>query len=132
MLKYSSNLKNIARHLRKNMTESEQALWSRLRDKQLLGVQFYRQKPLGNFIVDFFAPRGKLVVEVDGSQHAEDYHAVKDKERDNYLSSLGIRVLRFNSREVLKETNAVIEIIFRTIEERLENKSPQPPFVKGG
>ena len=131
-LKYNSNLKNSARHLRKNMTESEQALWSRLRDKQLLGVQFYRQKPLGNFIVDFFAPKGKLVVEVDGSQHAEDYHAVKDKERDNHLSSLGIRVLCFNSREVLKETNAVIEIIFRTIEERLEKKSPQPPFIKGG
>jgi very-short-patch-repair endonuclease len=132
MLKYNSNLKNIARRLRKNMTESEQALWSRIRGKQLLGVQFYRQKPLGKYIVDFFAPKGKWAIEVDGSQHAEDYHAVKDKERDHYLSSLGIRVLRFISREVLKDTDAVIEIIFRTIEERLENKSPQPPFIKGG
>jgi very-short-patch-repair endonuclease len=132
MLKYNSNLKHSARYLRENMTESEQALWSRLRGKQLLGVQFYRQKPVGNFIVDFFAPKGKLVVEVDGSQHAEDYHAVKDIERDNLLSSLGIRVLRFNSREVLKDTDAVIELIFRAIEGRLEEKSPQPPFVKGG
>ncbi len=132
MLKYNSNLKKRARPLRKNMTESEQALWSKLRGKQILGVQFYRQKPIGKFIVDFFAPKGKLVVEVDGSQHAEAYHAGKDKERDNYLSSLGIRVLRFNSREVLKDTDAVIEIIFRTIEERLEKKSPQPPFIKGG
>lgn len=132
MLKYNSNLKTISRHLRKNMTESEQALWSRLRGKQLLGVQFYRQKPIGKFIVDFFAPKGRLVVEVDGSQHSEDHHTVKDKERDNYLSSLGIRVLRFNSREALKDTDAVIEIVFRALEERLDNKSPQPPFIKGG
>lgn len=128
LIKYNSNLKNSARYLRKNMTESERTLWSRLRGKQLLGVQFYRQKPIGKFIVDFFAPKGKLVVEVDGSQHAEDYHTVKDKERDNYLSSIGVRVLRFNSREVLKDTEAVIEVIFRTIKERLDNKSPPAPL----
>jgi very-short-patch-repair endonuclease len=74
----------------------------------------------------------KLVVEIDGSQHSEDYHAQKDKERDKYLSSLGIRVLRFNSREVLKDTDAVIEAVFRTLDERLDKKSPQPPFMKGG
>jgi very-short-patch-repair endonuclease len=59
ILKYNRSLKNTARHLRKNMTESEQMLWSRLRGKQILGVQFFRQKPLDNFIVDFFAPKGK-------------------------------------------------------------------------
>ena len=124
VLKYTSNLKNTARHLRKNMTESEQVLWSRLCGKQLLGVQFYRQKPLGRFIVDFFSPKVKLVVEVDGSQHAEENHVVRDKQRDEYLAGLGIRVLRFNSRETLKDTDAVVEIIFRAIAERLGKKSP--------
>ncbi len=69
MLNYKANLKNKARQLRKSQTDSEKALWSRLRNKQLLGIQFYRQKPIGEHIVDFFAPKAKLVVEVDGSQH---------------------------------------------------------------
>jgi very-short-patch-repair endonuclease len=65
MLNYNANLKDKARQLRKDLTDSEKALWSRLRNKQLLGIQFYRQKPIGEYIVDFFAPRAKLVVEVD-------------------------------------------------------------------
>jgi len=67
VLKYSANLKDKSRQLRKNLTDSEKALWARLRSKQVLGIQFYRQKPIGEYIVDFFAPRAKLVVEVDGS-----------------------------------------------------------------
>lgn len=61
MLRYNAHLKDKARQLRKNLTDSELALWSRLRNKQLLGIQFYRQKPLGRYIVDFFAPRAHLV-----------------------------------------------------------------------
>ena len=118
-LSYNSKLKEAARYLRKNMTESERELWSRLRGKQLLGVQFYRQKPIGNFIVDFFAPKAKLVVEVDGSQHAEEDHRSRDKHRDEYLASHGIKVLRFNSREVLNRTDSVVNSIYRYIGERL-------------
>ena len=69
MLKYNPALKDRARQLRAHMANSELALWSRLRLKQVLGVQVYRQKPIGNYIVDFYAPRAQLVVEVDGSQH---------------------------------------------------------------
>src|SRR3990172_5323476 len=101
MLRYNSNLKDKARELRKNLTDSESALWSHLRNKQLLGIQFYRQKPIGEHIVDFYAPGAKLVVEVDGSQHLGGDHALKDRRRDGYLVSLGLKVLRFNSREVL-------------------------------
>ena len=119
ILLYNSKLKNRARGLRKNMTESERELWSRLRGKQLLGVQFYRQKPIASFIVDFFAPKAKLVVELDGSQHAEEHNRRADKQRDDYLASLGIRVLRFNSREVLNNTDSVVDFIYRAIEERL-------------
>jgi very-short-patch-repair endonuclease len=139
MLKYQPHLKEIARQLRKNMTESERVLWSRLRGKQLFGVQFYRQRPVGKYIVDFFAPKARLIIEVDGSQHMETEHAEQDDRRDRYLASLGLRVLRFNSREVLKETDEVMRAIYREIpldpplgkgEDR--KNPPQSPFEKGG
>ena len=62
MLRYNSDLKQLARALRSSMTDAEQVLWARLRKKQILGVQFYRQKQIGNYIVDFYAPRPKPVV----------------------------------------------------------------------
>jgi len=99
MLRYKSQLKYHARQLRKDMTDSERILWSRLRGKQLSGIQFYRQKPIGNYIVDFFAPKTKVVVEVDGSQHLEEEQAEQDRQRDDYLASVGLKVLRFNSRD---------------------------------
>jgi very-short-patch-repair endonuclease len=83
--------------------------------KQLAGVQFYRQKPIGNYIVDFYAPKAKLVIEIDGSQHLEAPQVEKDRERDEYLGRVGLMVLRFNSRQVLKETEAVVELIYQTI-----------------
>jgi very-short-patch-repair endonuclease len=119
MLKYNPHLKSKARQLRQNLTDSERVLWTRLRGKQLAGLQFYRQKPIGQYIVDFFAPQAKLVVEIDGSQHLETHHAKKDKERDEYLNGLGLMVLRFNSRQALTETEAVMEIIHRTVTERI-------------
>ena len=132
MLRYKVQLKLKACHLRKNMTDSERALWSRLRGKQLLGVQFYRQKPIGDFIVDFFAPSTKLVIEVDGSQHMVGEQAEKDEQRDKYLAAVGLRVLRFNSREVLEETDAVVEVIYRTMAKRLKREIPlDPPLRKG-
>jgi very-short-patch-repair endonuclease len=115
MLKYSPKLKANARQLRQNLTDSELFLWRRLRGKQLAGVQFYRQKPIGGYIVDFYAPKAKLVIEIDGSQHLEVPQAAKDRERDEYLGRLGLMVLRINGRQVLKETEAVMELIFQTL-----------------
>jgi very-short-patch-repair endonuclease len=133
MLKYDAALKHTARLLRTHLTDSEEALWSRLRRKQLLGVQFYRQKPIGEFIVDFFAPSARLVVEVDGSQHLGAEHAQRDKARDAHLASRGLRVLRFNSREVLKDRDAVVESIYRTLTEQVNTEIPPgPPLTKGG
>jgi very-short-patch-repair endonuclease len=65
--------------LRANLTDAEQRLWARMRRKQILGVQFYRQKPIGDYIADFYAPAVRLIVEVDGSQHAELSQAKYDK-----------------------------------------------------
>ena len=133
MLKYQSKLKTVSRLLRSNSTDSENILWSRLRRKQLLGVQFYRQKPIGGYVVDFFALKPKLVIEIDGSQHLDDEYLQKDIERDKYLSTLGLHVLRFDSRTVLLDTDEVVEIIFRKVYERLKLKiPPDPPFSKGG
>ncbi len=117
MLRYKAKLKQPARHLRQNLTDSERVLWSRLRGKQLSEVQFYRQKPLGDYIVDFYAPQARLVVEVDGSQHFEGPQADEDRRRDEYLASVGLRVLRFHSREVIAETEAVLEAIHKAIME---------------
>ena|SRR5271157_1205231 len=119
MLKYNPKLKTNARQLRQNLTDSEHVLWQRLRGKQLSDVQFYRQKTIGNYIVDFYAPKAKLVIEIDGSQHFEAPQAENDRERDAYLGRLGLMVLRFNSRQALKETQAVVEFIYRTIIERI-------------
>ncbi len=113
------------------MTDSERALWSRLRGKQLAGVQFYRQKPIGSYIVDFYAPKANLVVEVDGSQHLACRQADQDRRRDEYLRGVGLRVLRFNSREVLEETDGVVEAIYLKIAEKMSREIPLTPFKKG-
>jgi very-short-patch-repair endonuclease len=111
------------------MTDTEQQLWARLRRKNLLGVQCYRQKPLGNYIVDFYAPGVGLVVEIDGSQHLEEAHAVRDAQRDVYLVGQGLQVLRFHTTQILQELDAVVEIILRVLTERLAagKQSGNPP-----
>jgi len=132
MLAYDRKLKLTSRRLRADMTDSEQILWSRLRKKQLQSTQFYRQKPIGTYIVDFYAPKAKLVVEVDGSQHLGLEHGQNDAERDAYLTSEGLLVLRFSNMQVLQELDAVVEIVFQALTERLEQNPPIPPFIKGG
>ena len=109
------------------MTDSEQLLWSRLRRKQLRGIQFYRQKPIGSAIVDFYAPKAKLVVEVDGSQHLDPDHALKDARRSASLESQGIRIMRFTNLQVLQELDAVLETIFQVLPDQ-EKKIPQVPL----
>jgi very-short-patch-repair endonuclease len=116
---YNSKLKPNSRTLRTNMTDAEQLLWLRIRRKQIQGVLFYRQKPLLNFVVDFYCPVAKLVIELDGSQHVETTQQAKDQARDAALASLGLQVLRFDNRQVLMEKDAVVEMIGRVVKERL-------------
>ena len=89
------------------MTDAELLLWSRIRRKQ-----FYRQKIIGNYIADFYCPETKLVIEVDGGQHYEAEGKDKDHTRDDYMKRLGINVLRFSDRDVLKRIDIVIEKIW--------------------
>ncbi|HEX74210.1 MAG TPA: endonuclease domain-containing protein [Dehalococcoidia bacterium] len=116
MLPYNENLKQPSRQLRKNMTDAEKHLWAKIRMKQLKGYQFYRQKPIGDYIVDFFYPRAKLVIEVDGSQHLVGETIQYDRIRNDYLSSLGLRVLRFTNTEVLTNIKGVVESIIENME----------------
>ena len=115
MLPYNANLKPLSRQLRENMTDAERHLWAKLRMKQLKGCQFYRQKPIGDYIVDFFCPKAKLAIEVDGSQHSTDEMGGNDRIRNEYLSSLGLRVLRFTNNEVLKNVEGVVESIIENM-----------------
>ncbi|MGR8935984.1 MAG: endonuclease domain-containing protein [Gammaproteobacteria bacterium] len=121
MENYRKDLKQPARLLRANMTDAEQRLWYLVRRKQIHGVQFYRQKPLLSFIVDFYCPAAKLVVELDGGQHFEAGHKIKDDNRDAALARLGLQVLRFDNRQVLTETEAVLAVIERAVKGRIEN-----------
>ena len=132
MLRYDRNLKQVACLLRNEMTRSEQMLWARLRGKQIQSVQFYRQKPIGAYIVDFYAPKAKLVVEVDGSQHLDLDHEENDAKRDAYLASAGLGVLRFSNTQVLRELDAVVNVISRALMERMDVNPFIPPFRKGG
>ena len=121
MLKYNPQLKPGARRLRNNLTDAERRLWSRLRVKQILGIQFYRQRPIGNYIVDFHAPTARLVIEVDGAQHLDTVQARYDRRRSQYLEQLGLKVLRFDDRQVLLELDSVVQVISCAVSERLDS-----------
>ena len=130
MQPYDKKLKPFARMLRSNMTDAEQHLWWRLRNKQLCGVQFYRQKPLLSFIVDFYCPKAKLVIELDGSQHFESEHRLRDECRDAQLVNIGLMVLRFDDVQVLRECEAVLDAIHAEVQRRIEvvcNPLENPP-----
>ena len=118
MLNYRADLKAKARQLRTNMTNAEQKLWYHLRRKQILGVQFFRQRPVGEYIVDFHAPAVGLVVELDGSQHQEQGVIGYDLRRTTYLQSLGLTVLRFDNLQALNEITSVLEVIYQFIDDR--------------
>ena len=105
-----------ARQLRKNQTLAEQRLWGKIRRKQILDVQFYRQRPLMQYIVDFYAPTVKLVIEADGGQHVEIEHRIKDQERDQQLTKLGLNVLRFDNLQILYQMPYALDVIFSEIQ----------------
>ena len=83
--------------------------------KQIKNIQFYRQKPISNIIVDFYAPSEKLVIEIDGGQHFEEIHIQRDIKRDAHLQQLGLKVLRFDNFQVLQSIDVVQEVIFDAI-----------------
>ena len=98
-LPQNKSLSGLARNLRNNGTKPESVLWQYLRKKNGYGYQFHRQKNIGNYIVDFYCPKLALVIELDGSSHDKKYKY--DKERDEYLKSLGLLVLHLDNSDVM-------------------------------
>jgi len=101
------SITKLAKNLRRGQTGAESLLWKHLRTKQMEDIKFRRQQPIGRFIVDFVSFEKKVIIEVDGSQHSGE----ADKQRDEWLSSQGFKVLRFWNNEVLQNTEGVLEVI---------------------
>ena len=124
MENYNSKLKNNARVLRKNMTKEEKHLWyDFLRDYP---IKFTRQKPIGNYIADFYCFRAKLVVELDGSQHYSDTGMTYDSARNNYMEQTGLKVIRISNLDIWNNFNGVCEYIDKITKNRLNRKNAIP------
>ncbi len=117
IIPYNPKLKDLARKLRKEMTLSEVLLWQELKQKQLLGHNFDRQRPIDNYIVDFYCKKLMLAIEVDGDCHTWDGALEKDEERQRMLESLGVRFLRFDDLDVKKNMSYVLNTIYDWIVE---------------
>ncbi len=105
------NINRRSRYLRNKQTDAEACLWSKIRRRQLAGLLFYRQKPIGEYIADFYCHEANLVIEVDGAGHRTELGIEQDRVRDRYMNSMGISVLRFTNQEVLQISEHTLEII---------------------
>jgi very-short-patch-repair endonuclease len=106
-----SELKNLRKQNRSNLTPAEAELWKHLRNSQLEGRKFRRQHSIGNYILDFYCPKEKLGIELDGRNHFSDNGFEADEKRTEYLNSLNITILRFENKEVFDQLEAVLEEI---------------------
>lgn len=124
IIPYKSGLKEKARKLRKDSTLSEILLWQHLKNRQMLGFDFDRQKPVDSFIVDFFCNELMLAIEVDGDSHEgkESY----DLDRQEKLESLGIHILRFDDIEVKTNMVQVLDVIEKWIQQYTTEDPPHP------
>ena len=116
----NKKLKGFSRALRNNATEQENRLWYQFLRKY--PVRFNRQRVIGDYIVDFYCDKAKLIVELDGSQHFEKTGKAKDTERDAYLESLSLKVLRFSNSDINENFYEVCTVIDNIVQERLKNK----------
>ncbi|MGX5173711.1 endonuclease domain-containing protein [Aliikangiella sp. IMCC44653] len=101
--------------LRKQQTFQENILWGKIRGRQL-GFKFRRQHGIGNYIVDFYCPENKLVIEIDGDSHFNHESVKKDHKRDTYLKSIGITVLRFTNLDITENIDSVLEKIKQSLD----------------
>ena len=110
-MRISSDQRSFARKLRRNQTDAERRIWSRLRGGRLWGCKFRRQHPIGPYFADFVCLEIGLVVELDGGQHCDERGRHQDAVRSDLLVGYGLEVLRFWDNDVLRETDAVIAVI---------------------
>jgi len=110
-------MRRLAQNLRKNQTDAEQILWSKLRSQRLSGFKFRRQHPVDNYILDFYCNEVQLAIEIDGGQHAEKEIINKDNQRTALLNQKGIRVIRYWNNDVFENIDDVLEDIHATLKE---------------
>jgi len=128
---YDPSLKERARQLRKHMTLAEVLLWNQLKNKQMLGCDFDRQRPMGDYIVDFFCKKLNLAIEVDGQSH--NFKTSQDAERKKQIEKSGVRFLRFWDHEVKNDMNSVTERIREWIyTEKSTHPGLRPPLQGRG
>ena len=118
IISYNPRLKEYARFLRRNMTLAEVLLWKQLKGRQMKSFDFDRQRPIGEFIVDFYCKDLRLAVEVDGRSH--DFKPDKDAARQDVLERLGVRFLRFWDHDVKHDMGSVLKVIGEWIDEHGE------------
>lgn len=106
-----SNLRKKRRLLRQNSTKAENILWSRLRAKRFFDIKFRRQYSVGGFVVDFYCPKLKLAIEIDGDSHIGDEAEEYDRARQKYIESAGIRFLRFTNNNIYYNLESVLNSI---------------------
>lgn len=123
IIPYNPKLVPLAKKLRKNMPLSEVLLWQELKGKQMLGYDFDRQRPIDNYIVDFYCKDLQLAIEIDGESHIHEEIAEKDIKRQSRLEELGVRFVRFDDLEIKQEMKYVLNKIYDWI---TENTHPQP------
>ena len=125
-------LKDTRSYLRKNMTEAELILWEILNDKKLQGRKFRRQHSIGHYIADFYCIPEKIIIELDGQHHYTPEGIKKDIERDIDLNTMGIKVLRFENKDVLQNLTEVLKKIKLEFgkQNTTDNTNPKP-FEKG-
>ena len=120
-----------ARTLRQSSPDAEQALWRALRNRQLDGYKFRRQRPVGGYFADFACIEAMLIVELDGGQHFEPEAMAADERRAADLRRLGFQVLRFTDREALIEREGVLTRILELLHVRCPHPNPLPPAGEG-
>jgi len=126
---YNPKLKELARKLRKNSALAEVLLWQKLRNRQMHGYDFHRQKPIDNYIVDFFCHKLKLVIEIDGESH--NSKTEEDRDRQKRLETIGLHVLRFLDSDVKNNMKGVLEAIEEWIKAREKRHTPVSPLDRG-
>jgi very-short-patch-repair endonuclease len=121
-----------AQRLRRQMTDAERKLWSALRNRQMQGAKFRRQQPIGPFVADFVCQERRLIIEADGSQHA---NSSTDDRRTAFLESKGYRVLRFWNNDILSNLDGVAQVIATALSTphpaRASRESPSPSRGEG-
>jgi very-short-patch-repair endonuclease len=113
------SLKPLRRQLRSALTPAEAVLWKQLQNRQLAGRKFRRQHSVGPYVLDFYCPRERIAVELDGAAHDHERAVERDEARASYLRSVGIRVVRFENRDVIEN----LEGVLRAIEAELGKKA---------